>query len=191
MFTSVSRIFFPFNLGQWHWVLFVVDPNTLHQRMYDSLGSKGLDEFTSEISKYIHDTLVEYYRATMGQAHPMSRPWTRSFVQADSAVLGNAMQIGYDCGLHTCIVAVLIQEGLPLDVLANHPENVSEEMRIRMTLTMARDEWFFAPGAVRSRKDGKVETVGKESSLLSKIRLLGNSLSSPRQKKRKKDKNDK
>jgi hypothetical protein len=139
------------------------------------------------MSKLIHDNLVDYYMATMGQAHPRhhQHQWTRSSVQAKSVVLGNAMQTGTgnDCALHTCIVAILIQEEIPLDVLADHPENASQEMRIRFTLSMARDEWFFHPGSVKNRKASKVKTVEQESSLVPKIKKLGGSLTSPNKTK--------
>ena len=59
------------------------------------------------------------------------------------AYLRNAHQIGNDCGLHVVIVPVLLQAGIPLHILEKNPAAASEEMRIRMTLTFARNENFF------------------------------------------------
>jgi hypothetical protein len=75
--------------------------------------------------------------------HPSQKKWTHNLVTDFNSILGNTHQVGNDCGLHTCIVAVLIQNSIPLNVLSGEKDKVSVKMRVRMTLTMARDEWYF------------------------------------------------
>ena len=80
------------------------------------------------------------------------------------AYLRNAHQIGNDCGLHAVIVPVLLQAGIPLHILEKNPAAASEELRIRMTLTFARNENFFVTEsnqdvALTSSQVGSLEEV--------------------------------
>ena len=79
----------------------------------------------------------------MGSEHPKKKQWTRSVVVDNFDYLRNAHQIGNDCGLHAVIVPVLLQAGIPLHILEKNSAAALEEMRIRMTLTFARNENFF------------------------------------------------
>ncbi len=95
IFSSVSTIYFLYNIGNWHWANFAVNPNTLQQRFYDSL-HRYLDKDGIKASKCIHDFLINYYEYTMGSEHPRKKRWTRSIVTDNFAVLRNAHQVGND-----------------------------------------------------------------------------------------------
>ncbi len=147
IFTSVSTIYFLRNIGNWHWGTFAIDTETLLQRYYDSL-HRTLDKDKSEgyaISKLLHEWLLDYHHATMGVPHPKKKRWTRSIVTDSATLLRNARQTisGNDCGLHAAIVPVLLQAGIPLNVLGHNPELVSRELRLRMTLTLATNTNYF------------------------------------------------
>jgi hypothetical protein len=79
----------------------------------------------------------------MGSEHARKKQWTRNVLVDNFAYLRNAHQIGNECGLHAVIVPVLLQAGIPLNVLEKNPAAALEELLIRMTLTFARNENFF------------------------------------------------
>lgn len=192
IFTSVSKIYCPYNIDNVHWVLFVVDPNSLEQQLYDSLWG-GLDSDLSTISRGIHDFLLEYHLATMMKEHPKKRSWTRSLVTYDHSILGTAYQSegGMDCALHTCINAVLLQENVPMYLLSRDKEKVSNEMRVRMTLTVARNQWFFGVDSSRVEKmriDHPSAPLDDGGTMLAKLGELNKSIpvSSKKGKKKKK-----
>jgi hypothetical protein len=189
IFEDVCRIFVPHNIGNWHWVLFEINPSTMDQKYYDSLwGELGGEE--SAVSWHIHNCLTQYYEATQGCVHPSQKKWTRNLVTDSYSILGNALQVWNDCGLHTCIVAVLIQNGIPLNVLGEERDKVSVEMRVRMTLTMARDEWYFDTDMawlekkLKTRKRERHMEFVTENTLIPQIRDLSQSIEAPKGYKR-------
>ena len=85
--------------------------------------------------------------------------------------------MGVDCGLHACVVPVLIQNGIPLHVLGQAVENVSKELRVRMTLLMARNQFMFSPNITKVRKGWKAPVVSDEAgSKLQMIQELSSSM---------------
>ena len=81
------------------------------------------------------------------------------------------------CGLHACVVPVLIQNGIPLQVLGQARENISKELRVRMTLLMARNQFMFSPNISKVRKAGEAPVVPDEAgSKLQMIWKLSNSM---------------
>ena len=57
IFNSGSTIYFLYNVGNWHWTNFVMDPSTLKWRFYYSI-HRPLDKDGIKISKCIHDFLI-------------------------------------------------------------------------------------------------------------------------------------
>lgn len=179
IFTSTSHLYFPYNITETHWALFVVDPNTLKQKYFDSLHWRLNSDADGRLaSQKIHQLLLEYHEATMGKPHPNHRMWSRSMYQDDGNVLGTAKQTGegMDCGLHTCINVVWNQESIPRWILKEDPSKVSKELRLRMILTIARDEWFFgiSKKAVEqmNKKRSKKRPVDQSESLVPHIEQL-------------------
>ena len=68
-------------------------------------------------------------------------------VESRPEVLGNSSQgITFDCGLHTCVVPVLLQQELPLGVFGETNEErklAGIEMRRRVTLGLSRGQFMF------------------------------------------------
>ncbi len=109
------------------------------------------------------------------------------------AYLRNAHQIGNDCGLHEVIVPVLLQAGIPLQVLGKNPAAALEELRIRMKLTFARNENFFVTesnqGTLISSQVGRLEEDLEVEDVPDKIRMvkrLYESIETPKCKKKRK-----
>jgi hypothetical protein len=119
-----------------------MDPSTLKQMFYDSI-HRPLDKDGTKTSKCIHEFLFNFYECTMGSEHARKKQWTSNVLVDNFAYLRNAHQIGNECGLHAVIVPVLLQAGIPLNVLEKNPAAALEELLIRMTLTFARNENFF------------------------------------------------
>ncbi len=129
IFSSVSMIIFPYNQGRCHWLFFTVNPLTLQQSFYDSLQGQ-LDYYPQciHISQCIHQWLIEYHQLRKGREHFLhDSKWCRGYVTDSSMILGNSKQIGNDCGLHTIILSLLLQEGLFLQVFGN-TEREEEEV---------------------------------------------------------------
>ena len=193
IFNSVSTIYFLYNIGNWHWANFAMDPSTLKQRFYDSI-HRPLDKDGIKTSKCIHEFLINFYECTMGSEHPRKKRWTRSVAVDNFACLRNAHQIGNDCGLHAVIVPVLLQAGIPLQVLGKNPAATSEELRIRMTLTFARNENFFVTESNQgvtlfSSQVGRLEEDLEVEDVPDKIRMvkrLYESIETPKCKKKSK-----
>jgi len=178
IFSNVARIFFIYNIPQYHWATFEVDPTTLNQQYFDSLWDT-IESNPDHVktSKAIHQWMLNYHEATMGHKHPKARRWTKGIVTDDHNVLRNAHQVGVDCGLHACVVPVLIQNGIPLQVLGQAVENISKELRVRMTLLMARNQFMFSPNITKVRKGWKAPVVSDETgSKLQMIQELSSSM---------------
>ncbi len=128
-------------------------------------------------SKAIHQWMLNYHETTMGHKDPKARRWTKGIVTDGHNVLRNAHQVGVDCGLHACVVLVLIQNGIPLHVLGQAVENISKELRVRMTLLMARNQFMFSPNISKVRMAWEAPVVQDEAgSKLQMIRELSNSM---------------
>lgn len=181
LFTNVSRLFFPLNLRNSHWVLFEVDLSNLRQIYYDSMWDK-MTKKSLDVSQLIHMFLCDYHKSSLGEPHPKLCPWSRELVLDDHREIGNAKQTsdGMDCGLHTCIVTVFRQSNIPLWVLSVNSENVSREMRVRMTLLLVRDEWYFEPDwpKVRKLRSMKIKDVPveKKGTMIEQINALRESI---------------
>lgn len=192
IFSGISKLYCPYNIDNQHWVLFVVDSNSLEQKLYDSLW-EPLNSDTSFISSGIHHFLLDYHLATMGKEHPNMRTWTRASVTSNHCILGNACQSagGMDCALHTCINAVLLQEGVPLYLLSDEKDKVSNEMRVRMTLTVARNQWFFEVDfnkMNKMRRDTTGAPVDVGRTQLTKVRKLNAAIVVQRKKRKNENK---
>jgi hypothetical protein len=85
---------------------------------------------------------------------------------------------------------VLIQNGIPLNVLSGEKDKVSVKMRVRMTLTMARDEWYFDTDMAWLEKKLKTRTrerhmeFATENTLIPQIWDLSQSIEAPKGYKR-------
>jgi hypothetical protein len=82
--------------------------------------------------------MLNFHETTMEHKYPKARSCTKGVFTDNHEVLRDAHQVGVDCGLHACVVPVLIHNGIPLHVLGQDVENVSKELRVRMTLLMVR-----------------------------------------------------
>ncbi len=74
--------------------------------------------------------------------------WSHDLVQDNSSILGNSGQIGNDCGLHTMILPILLQDRLFLQVFGNTEKEktlFSIEMRRRAMLSVYFGKLFFEP----------------------------------------------
>ena len=87
--------------------------------------------------------MIDLYRDTRGYDHPNKRKWRKEDVVDLNNILGNPHQAGLDCGLHTCIIPVMIQEGLPFHHLGNRSVSSGREIRIRMLLSLYEKKWFI------------------------------------------------
>ena len=93
--------------------------------------------------------LIEYHHLRKGREHFLhDSKWCRGYVTDSSMILGNSKQIGNDCGLHTIILPILLQEGLFLQVFGNTEREkklFSIEMRRRVVLSLYFGVLYFEP----------------------------------------------
>lgn len=148
LFTDVKALFFPLNLGNIHWVLFEVNPANLKQIYYNSQ-LQEMNKKALEFSKKVHQFLLYHYKSSFGKEHPCNSPWGRDLVCDDCTKIGNAKQTtdGNDCGLHVCVIPVLRHADIPVGILGEAPDNVSRDLRVRMTLLLATGKFNFEPNA--------------------------------------------
>ena len=97
IFSNVARIFFIYNIPQYHWATFEVEPTALNQQYFDSLWDT-IESNPDHVktSKAIHQWMLNYHEATMGHKHPKARRWTKGIVTDDHNVLRNAVSESND-----------------------------------------------------------------------------------------------
>jgi hypothetical protein len=107
----------------------------------------------------------------VGCVHPSQKKWTHNLVTDSNSILGNAMHCsGADSKWYT---VKCVKWG---------KDKVSVEMRVRMTLTMARDEWYFDTGMawlekkLKTRKRERHMEFATENTLIPQIRDLSQSI---------------
>jgi hypothetical protein len=63
VFEQNSLLMFPHNEGNWHWVIFCMDPVSLKQSFYDSL-NKGMSnyQYCDHVSSCIHRWVLDYHK---------------------------------------------------------------------------------------------------------------------------------
>ena len=156
-----ERLLFPMNEGNLHWVVFSINPNTLCQKLYDSLHG-GLDEKRIHVSSCLYRWMLHEHRRRYGKAHLKETvPWSQDCILSSAQVLGNSSQGStVDCALHTIVVPVLLQDKEYLDVFGkNHDEQVKAgiEMRRRVVLTLSRGDFMFETRpASQKEKNGRL-----------------------------------
>ena len=106
------------------------------------------------VSQCIHRWLIEYHQLRMGKNHCLHElQWSHDLVQDNSSILGNSKQIGNDCGLHTMILQILLQDRLFLQAFGNTGKEkalFSIEMRRRVILSVHFGKLFFEPYVQKS-----------------------------------------
>ena len=91
-----------------YFLSFVQQP--LNQCFFDSVHRRLADSIEHmHVSICLHNWLIDLYRDTRGYDHPNKRKWRKEDVVDLNDILGNPHQAGWDCGLHTCIIPVMIQ----------------------------------------------------------------------------------
>jgi hypothetical protein len=144
VFVGISTLYVQYNIHNTHWVFFKICPTTLNQCYFDSVHWRLADSNEHmHVSTCLHKWLIDLYRDTRGYDHPNKRKWRKEDVVDLNNILGNPHQAGLDCGLHTCIIPVMIQEGLPLHLLGNGSVSSGREIRIRMLLSLYKRKWLF------------------------------------------------
>ena len=144
LFHDVSFMYFLYNIHQSHYVVIQVCPARLHQSYIDGMHghiNKNIEHL--HVSKCLHNWLIEYYKATKGVDHPNKCEWSLDLVTDNSNIIGNPLQAGVDCALHSCFIPVMLQDGIPLHVLGHSSDKSGREMRIRMALSIIKKQWFF------------------------------------------------
>ena len=97
-------------------------------------------------------------------------------------ILGNPHQAGWDCGLHTCIIPVMIQEGLPFHHLGNRSVSSGREIRIRMLLSLYERKWYF-----EANDSDRMKCLQSEKEAMKKRIIKLNKSIQPLKKKTKKE----
>lgn len=98
-------------------------------------------------------------------------------------ILGNPHPAGWDCGLHTCIIPVMIQEGLPLHLLGNGSVSSGREIRIRMLLSLYEKKWI-----VEANDLARMKCLQTEKEAMKKRIIKLNKSMQPLKKKTKEEK---
>ena len=148
-FFECRLVIFPLNEYGTHFVFFCVEPLTLRQKFYDSChGRVKDDKLRMHVSQKIHQWMKHQHQLRHNKKHPKSDvEWSMKLVQDRSSVLKNSHQGGtVDCGLHTCVVPLLIADNKPLNVFGKTAEerrNAGIEMRRRMILSLQRSICMF------------------------------------------------
>jgi hypothetical protein len=147
---NVNWIIFPWNIGNWHWAFFVVNPKSLEQRFYDSLNG-NLDAYThaDHVSQCIHKWVKDYHRLRTGEDHLLHETeWSRELIEDDQKRLKTNIQTGVDCALYTVTQPFIIQDGLDLDVLGKTEEARKQagiELRRRVMLSVFFGDSYLDP----------------------------------------------
>ena len=74
--------------------------------------------------------------------------WTAGSVMDEHSKLGNSMQYGLDCGLHSCVTPIFFALNEDINVFGTKSEDRKKagiEMRRRMILSLCRNECMFKP----------------------------------------------
>ena len=141
-----ERIIFPYNVNNYHWVFFSINPMSLKQEFYDSLHGK-LGHKSKWISECLHKWLLSVHKTLHGKNHPNEWKWYAKLIQSDPKILGNSNQMGTcDCLLHTCAVSVLLQDSKEINVLGttqNEAMAAGIEIRRRIALTLYRKQFML------------------------------------------------
>jgi len=113
------------------------------------------------VSRNLHNWIIHQYQIRLGKPHPKSLvKWSKNRVISDCNVLENSYQGDTNtCGIHTCVVPVLIADGLPLNVFgktSDEQKKAGTEMRRRMMLCIIDEKcWFETEGNPDNENDGK------------------------------------
>jgi len=117
------------------------------------------------VSRNLHNWIIHQYQIRLGKPHPKSLvKWSKNRVISDCNVLENSYQGDTNtCGIHTCVVPVLIADGLPLNVFgktSDEQKKAGTEMRRRMMLCIIDEKcWFETEGNPDNENDGKILTL--------------------------------
>ena len=142
-------LIFPVNEYDTHFVFFCIEPLTLRQKFYDSFhGKVKNDKLRTHVSKQIHQWIKHQHQLRHNKPHPKSSlEWSYRLVQDKSEVLKNSHQGGtVDCGLHICLVPLLIADNQPLNIFGETKDEkvmAGIEMRRRMILSFQRNKCMF------------------------------------------------
>eukprot|EP00562_Extubocellulus_spinifer_P036001 CAMPEP_0178679842 /NCGR_PEP_ID=MMETSP0699-20121125/399_1 /TAXON_ID=265572 /ORGANISM="Extubocellulus spinifer, Strain CCMP396" /LENGTH=375 /DNA_ID=CAMNT_0020324223 /DNA_START=532 /DNA_END=1660 /DNA_ORIENTATION=+ len=154
-----DKVFFPLNIGNWHWIFYEVEIDTLTQKLYDSM-SYPIDSDRKQTAARLHNWLQHIHKklhgtdlmvlGEKGLKVPCRRHFdTKRMLITGSQKLGNSMQGCNDCLLHTAVVPVLIADRREIGVFGETEEEqelAGIEMRRRMCLTLKKRElWFQSP----------------------------------------------
>jgi Ulp1 family protease len=101
---TLDQIFFPVNVPNTHWALVVACMNKKEIHYYCSLGNSG-KKWVNGVFKYLQDEHLD----KSGKMMPNLDKWKLIY-----SMKCPRQSNGYDCGVHTCIMAYKIFSGMPL-----------------------------------------------------------------------------
>lgn len=198
-----SRLFFPRNIDQFHWVFHEVDVSTLKQRFFCSLLNNA-NHTDNMVAKRIHLWLQHHHTLRhrtrlqcideRGRKVDCPRVLRDDMFDGVQTNHGNEQQGSLDCLLHTAVVPVLIADGI-------HPgrwlggdtreerEAVGVGLRRRMAVQLKHEKFMFKTvegNAQLKRKNDKASrlTEVKRESKMEQVENLRRKLSGRRKVKK-------
>jgi hypothetical protein len=140
------RVIFPVNVSSVHWIMFSVNPRSLRIVCFDSLHC-GINKWRQDVTHNIYRWMLYEHQQRHGRAHAkVDKTWDPGTCVLDGQSQGTTKQRKNDCGLHVCLVSLLLQQGLKLDVPVfgrKGSANAITEVRRRMVLTFERGIYMF------------------------------------------------
>jgi Ulp1 family protease len=113
------RDIFPVNEGNEHWIMYSVNPRSFWMICFDSIHGTISQQRQEDVARYIYTWMLHEHEQRHGIPHAKSKDeWNPETCVIDGKIKGTSKQGINDCGLHVCLVLVLLQRSLPLNVCA-------------------------------------------------------------------------
>jgi hypothetical protein len=122
---SFNMLFFPVNIGRAHWSLVVAHLMSKKIEYYDSLGYEG-SKYVDAVYQYLVDEFRERNKGELGE-------WQKIYKME-----GPSQKNGNDCGVFTCVSALWLSKGNPLEFTQNFITDVNARELMALSILQGR-----------------------------------------------------
>ena len=147
-------VVFPYNEMSNHWIVLCVNPRTLRMTWFDSLRSSIKEHGRPAVAQHIRTWLLHEHKRRHGKEHANATElWDPRISVTDGKTKGYRLQGEDDCGMHVCLLILLLQRKQCLNVSGSAREwsaNAMTEVRRRLVLTFETGVYMFQ----------KLQTIG-------------------------------